>query len=132
MKFLITLMAMVCPIISYAELSIKENLNKAERSPLFQQKFSSSQISAKGLDTIKLHNGVDLQFKRYTDLTRLDQNEKFKPLLNTATVNQYLSAKPTYSENVLQLQDRLIVERTMKVSLKPGVCKQADIPISVN
>ncbi|WP_154221960.1 hypothetical protein [Marinicella rhabdoformis] len=132
MKYIITLMAMACPIISHAELSIKENLNEAERSPLFQQKFASSLISAKGLDTIKLHNGVDLQFKKYTDLTRLDQNEKFKPLLNQNTVNQYLRARPTYSENVLQLQDRLIVERTMKVSLKPGVCKQADIPVSVN
>lgn len=132
MKYVITLMAIICPLISSAELSIKENLNNAERSPLFQQKFSSAQISAKGLDTIKLHNGVQLQFKKYTDLTRLDQNEKFKPLLKTATVNQYLKTKPSYTENILQLQDRLIVERTMKVALKPGVCKQNNIPISVN
>jgi len=132
MKYLIMLMAMVCPFTSLAENSIKENIRSAERSLLFQQKFTSAQISAKGLDTIKLHNGVELQFKKYTELTRLDQNEKFRPLLNTATVNQYLRAKPTYTENVLQLQDRMIVERTMKVSLKSGVCQQANIPISVN
>lgn len=131
MKYLIILMAMICPFVNAAENSIKDNLRNAENSPLFQQKFSSNQISSKGLDNIKLHNGVELQFKKYTELTRLDQNEKFKPLMKISTVNQYLQGKPTYSENVLQLQDRLIIERTMKVSLQPGVCQQADIPISV-
>ncbi len=131
MKYLILLIAMIYPFVSSAENSIKENLMNAERSPLFQQKFTSAQISAKGLDKIKLHNGVELQFKKYTDLTRLDRNEKFKPLMNTSTVNQYLRSKPTYTENILQLQDRLIVERSMKVSMKKGVCKQRNLPISV-
>lgn len=132
MKYLIVLMAMVCPFVTVAENSIKDNLRNAEQSPLFQQKFSSTQITAKGLNTIKLHNGVELQFKKYTDLTRLDQNEKFKPLMNASTVNQYLRSKPTYTENILQLQDRLIVERNMKVSIKNGVCLQQNLPASVS
>jgi|GEM_PF-2154389 len=129
---LFTLLALVWPLMGTAENSIKDNLRNAERSPLFQQKFSSAQISTKGLDKIKLHNGVELQFKKYTELTRLDQSEKFKPLMKASTVNQYLRAKPTYNENILQLQDRLIVERNMKVSLKKGTCQQPNLPISVN
>ncbi len=132
MKYLITLLAMVSPMIATAENSIKNNIRLAEQSPLFQQKFSSAQISAKGLNQIKLHNGATLQFKKYTDLTRLDQNEKFKPLTNTRTVNRYLQSKPTYTENILQLQDRMIVERNMKVSLKNGVCKQQNLPVAVS
>ncbi|MGJ8662839.1 MAG: hypothetical protein ACSHWU_04265 [Marinicella sp.] len=132
MKNIITLMAMVCPMITLAENSIKDNLRNAERSPLFQQKFSSAQISAKGLDQINLYNGVSLQFKKYTELTRLDQHEKFKPLMNSSTANQYLKTQPTYTENILQLQDRMIVERSMQVSLKNGVCKQQRLPASVS
>ncbi len=130
-KFLILILAMSCPLLNAAENSTRDKLRNAERSPLFQQKYSSSQIAAKGLDQIKLHNGVELQFKKYIGLTRLDENEKFKPLLNTSTVNQYLSAKPTYTENILQFQDRLIVERSMKVSLKYGVCKRWDLAVGL-
>lgn len=132
MKYLIIIMTMIFPIVSPAQNSIKENLQDAERSPLFQQKFSSAKISAKGLDQIQLHNGVELQFKKYTDLTRLDQNEKFKPLMDTATANQYLRSKTSYTETVLQLQDRLIIERSMKVSMKKGVCQQQNLPVSVS
>lgn len=132
MKYLIIIMAIMFPIVSPAQSSIAENLMNAERSPLFQQKFSSDQISAKGLDRIELHNGVELQFKKYIILTRLDQNEKFKPLMDTAIVNQYLRSKPSYTENVLQLQDRLIIERSMKVSMKKGICQQKNLPASVN
>ena len=132
MKILMIIAALLCSFSANAENSIKEDLKKAQRSPLFQQKFSSAQISAKGLSNIRLHNGVELQFKKYTDLTRLDQNEKFKPLMNIATVNQYLHSRPTYTENILQLEDRLIVERSMKVSMKKGVCQQRNLPISVS
>lgn len=132
MKYPIILMTMMFPIVSSAQNSIEENLLNAERSPLFQQQFSSAQISAKGLDRIQLHNGVELQFKKYIDLTRLDQNEKFKPLMDNATVNQYMRSKPIYTENILQLQDRLIIERSMKISMKKGVCQQQNLPVSVN
>ena len=132
MKYLIIIIAVIFPLITVAENSIKENIRNAERSPLFQQKFNPSQISAKGLDEIKLHNGANLEFKKYTELTRLDQHEKFKPLMNTSNINQYLKGAPSYTENILQLEDRLIVERHMNVSLKSGVCKQQNLPDAVN
>lgn len=132
MKCMIMIMTMMFPIVSPAQNSIKEDVQDSEHSPLFQQKFPSAQISAKGLDQVHLHNGAELQFKKYTDLTRLDENEKFKPLMDAAITNQYLRSKPSYTETVLQFQDRLIVERSMKVSLKKGVCRQENLPVSVN
>lgn len=132
MKYLVLIMTLMFPIVSPAQNSIRDDVQAAERSPLFQQRFSSAQISARGLDNITLHNGVELHFKTYTDLTRLDQDAKFKPLMNTAIVNQYLRSKPTYTESILQLQDRLIVDRTMTVSMKRGTCQQRDLPVSVS
>ena len=132
MKYILIILTLACSFNTQAELNIKDNLRNAERSPLFQQKFPSAQISSKGLDIIKLHNGAEMQFHKYTQLTRLDENEKFKPLMKPSTVNQYLQSKPSYSENILQLEDRMIVERNMKVSMKKGVCKQRNLPVSVN
>lgn len=131
MKCLIMIMSMMFPIASPAQAGIEENLRNAERSPLFQDKFPSAAISAKGLDQIQLHNGVDLQFRKYAEMTRLDQNEKFKPLMDPATAAQYLRSKPSYTETVLQLQDRLIVDRVMKVSMKKGACQKQNLPSAV-
>lgn len=102
-------MTTMFPVVSRAQDSIRDDLQDAERSPLFQKKIPSDQISASGLDRVQLHSGVELEFKRYTSLTRLDQSEDFKPLMTAAIVNGYLRSAPGYTENVLQLQDRLIV-----------------------
>ena len=131
MKKIFILVAMAWSNFSYGVNSISDNLLEAERSPLFQQKFNSASIQAKGLRQITLHNGVKLEFKKYTELTRLDRNEKFQPLMNQRMVSRYLRSKPTYTENIIQLQDRLIVDRTMNVSMKKGVCKQTKLPLSV-
>ena len=117
---------------SAAADEIKNKLIQAESSPLFQQKFSSSEISAKNLDRVVMQNGAELNFKKYAALTRLDTNEKFEPLMNPQTVSRYLRSEPTYRENVIQMEDRLIVERTLLVEMKEDTCKKNSLPEAVD
>ena len=131
MKKVLILILFLWSCYGYTVNRIKDNLRAAESSVLFQQKFSSNQIQAKGLSQITLNNGVKLEFKKYTELTRLDKNIKFKPLMSQPIVRQYLQKMPSYTESILQLKDRLIIDRTMRVSMKKGVCKRAQLPDSV-
>ncbi len=131
MKKILILTLFLWSCYGYTVNRIKDNLRAAESSALFQQKFNSNQIQAKGLSQITLNNGVKLEFKKYTELTRLDKNVKFKPLMSQPIVRQYLQRMPRYTENILQLKDRLIIDRTMNVSMKKGVCKRAQLPDSV-
>src|SRR5690606_444189 len=125
-------MAMTFPLAGHAQVSTRNDVQDAERSPLFQRKFATDRISASGLDRVHLDNGVVLELKKYVDLTRLDRSGNFKSLMTAAVVDEYLRSTPGYVENVLQLQDRLIIERTMKVALKEGVCRRGNLPASVN
>ncbi|PHR61083.1 MAG: hypothetical protein COA43_05435 [Robiginitomaculum sp.] len=118
--------------IAVAADDIKNKLRAAERSPLFQQKFASSEITAKNLDRVVMQNGAELNFKKYTTLTRLDTSEKFQPLMNPQIVSRYLRSKPRYRENIIQMEDRLIVERTLDVEIKEGTCAKNGLPAAVD
>jgi len=118
--------------VAVAADDIKNKLRAAERSPLFKQKFASSEITAKNLDRVVMQNGAELNFKKYTTLTRLDTNEKFQPLMNPQIVSRYLRSKPNYSENIIEMEDRLIVERTLEVKIKEGTCAQSGLPAAVD
>lgn len=111
---------------------IKNKIHAAEQSPLFKQKFASSEITARNLDRVVMQNGAELNFKKYTALTRLDTNEKFLPLMNPQTVSRYLRSKPRYSENIIEMEDRLIVERTLDVEIKEGTCAENGLPAAVD
>ena len=124
-------MAMTFPLAGHAQVSTRNDVQDAERSPLFQRKFATDRISASGLDRVHLDNGVVLELGKYVNLTRLDRSGNFKSLMTAAVVDEYLRSTPGYVENVLQLQDRLIIERTMKVALKEGVCRRGNLPASV-
>jgi hypothetical protein len=118
--------------IAVAADDIKNKLRAAEQSPLFKQKFASSEITVRNLDRVVMQNGAELNFKKYTTLTRLDTNEKFEPLMNPQIVSRYLRSKPNYRENVIEMEDRLIVERTLDVEIKEGTCAESGLPDAVD
>ncbi|NOZ11935.1 MAG: hypothetical protein GXP09_12970 [Gammaproteobacteria bacterium] len=107
-------------------------LSNAKRSPMFVASFPSTQIQAKRLERIELRTGLQMNFKRYVDLTRLKSSPQFKPLYSPQIRGRYLKAAPRYSETITQLKDRLVVDRVLRITVKPGVCKKQRLPRSVS
>jgi hypothetical protein len=124
----LTTLALSTP--AYADM--KDRLRSAEASPLFQQAITPDQISAQGLSKIALHNGATLDFAKYVYLSRLDRSPRFRGLLESRSTKEFLAGSPRYEERILQLQDRLIVERTLSVSLREGACKGPKLPTAIS
>ncbi|NOZ10528.1 MAG: hypothetical protein GXP09_05785 [Gammaproteobacteria bacterium] len=135
--FLVCLLGMVYSTVSITvlaqiqTLSLSDEVRAATQSSLFRAQFNSSQVQARGLSTVQLKGGVTLNFKQYLNASNLRRTQ-FKPLYRPAVQNRFLTATPQYKENIVQLQDRLVVDRKLNVKLKPGVCQLKSVPLAIS
>ncbi|HRH81572.1 MAG TPA: hypothetical protein PLW81_11055 [Thiobacillaceae bacterium] len=114
-----------------ASKSVDEILLEAERSPLLRAKFPAAEAQRRGLGSIPLDTGVRLNFAAYLNTTSLKASSRFQPLFRPEVATVHLQAPPTYSETVTQLADRVLVDRKLTLKLKPGACRQANLPAFV-
>lgn len=104
----------------------------AKASPLYQRSLSRSELAPNGLETVEVANGTKMNFLRYVKGSALDVRPEYAPLFKSAMPAGVLEAAPTYKEVIHQLQDRLIVERTLVVPLADNACaKPKKLPKAV-
>lgn len=108
-----------------------DTIAAAKGSPLFRRELKRDQLQAAGLGQISLSPGVQLDLKGFVQATALDVRPEIVPLLDPKLPAGLLLAAPSYSEAILELEDRLVVDRKLTVTLAPGACNRADKPAAV-
>lgn len=114
-----------------AEKSVDEVLQEAERSPLLRAKFPAAEVQRRGLGTIQLDRGVRLNLAAYLNATSLKANSRYQPLFRPEVATAYLKTPARDSETVIQMKDRVLVDRRITFKLKPGICRQANLPAHI-
>lgn len=108
-----------------------ETVAAAKASPLLRKELRRDQLQAAGLATITPTPGVTMDFQAWVRDTALDTRPELAPLLDPKLPKGLLSAAPVYAETILELEDRLVVERKLTVPLAAGACARADKPAAV-
>lgn len=108
-----------------------ELLRSARQSPLFEAEIPATQLRAQGLARIQLGESVYLDLDRYVKQSRLTAQPALKRLLQPSIQQRFLTAKPTYDETILKLQDRIVIERKLTVPIKPGACAAGAAPDAI-
>lgn len=114
-----------------AEKSVDEVLQEAERSSLLRAKFPAAEVQRRGLGTIQLDRGVRLNLAAYLNATSLKANSRYQPLFRPEVATAYLRTPARDSETVIQMKDRVLVDRRITFKLKPGICRQANLPAHI-
>ncbi len=119
------------PVQAQSPKTAADTARAARESPLFRAEFPAAQAQQRGLATVTLDNGMQLNVAHYLQTSSLRAQAGTQKLFVPATQARYLRAAPEYKETVTQLTDRLVVHRRLTVSLKPGVCAQKNLPPDV-
>lgn len=111
-------------------LSNAELVTAARRSPLFRRTWQPGELRRSNVGKLRIVAGVEMDFDRYVAETSLPRQPKLAGLFDGKAAG-LLTGKPEYQETVLELQDRLIVDRRVSVSLAAGACAKAGLPPAV-
>jgi len=84
-----------------------------------------------GFGELTVSPGVQLDVQGFVKATALDARPELAPLMDPKLPAGLLSGAPTYSETILELEDRLVVDRKLTVTLAPGACDQPGKPQAV-
>jgi len=114
------------------ESKSEKMVRSARASGLFKSEFRPSEIQSRGLTKVKLQNGINLDLKKYLDSSRLKNDDNLRPLFTANIQQRFLVKEPKYSEKIIQLSDRLVINRKLVIKLKPGVSKQGNLPRAIN
>jgi len=114
------------------ESKSEKMVRSARASGLFKSEFRPSEIQSRGLTKVKLQNGINLDLKKYLDSSRLKNDDNLRPLFTANIQQRFLVKEPKYSEKIIQLSDRLVINRKLVIKLKPGVSKQGNLPSAIN
>ncbi|MBT6048273.1 MAG: hypothetical protein HOG49_15835, partial [Candidatus Scalindua sp.] len=114
------------------ESKSEKMVRSAKASGLFKSEFRPSEIQSRGLTKVKLQNGINLDLKKYLDSSRLKNDDNLRPLFTDNIQQRFLTKAPQYSEKIIQLSDRLVINRKLVIKLKPGVSKQGNLPSAIN
>jgi hypothetical protein len=107
-------------------------VKNAKASPLYQRSMTRGELKANGLETVSVANGTKMKFLKYVKGSALDVRPEFAPLFKPGLPAGVLDGTPTYKETIHQLEDRLIIDRTLVVPLADGACdKPGKLPKSV-
>ncbi|NOZ09981.1 MAG: hypothetical protein GXP09_02870 [Gammaproteobacteria bacterium] len=113
-------------------VTLPQMVQSAKNSPLFRAELTPAQLKSRGLETIQLQKGIQLNVKQYLNNSRLKNTVKIRPLFKRNIQLRFLKAKPSYTEKIIQLSDRLIINRTVKIKLKPGACGMKKKPAAIS
>src|SRR5688572_25961734 len=110
----------------------KKMIKDAKASPFYKRSMSRDQIKANGLEKVQVANGTTMNFLKYVKGSALDARPELAPLFKPDFPAGVLDGTPKYSEVIHELEDRLIIERTITVPLADGACdKPNKIPKAV-
>ena len=118
-------------IASAKEASTEEIVAAARASKLFKRELLRDQLQAAGLGELTMSAGVKMDFPRWVRETALDARPETAPLFDPKLPAGLLKGAPVYSEKIYELEDRLVVDRKLTVTLAPGACEQANKPQAV-
>ncbi len=108
-----------------------ETVAAAKASKLFKRELKRDQLQAAGLGQITLSPGVQLDVQGFVQATALDARPEITPLLDPKLPAGLLRGAPIYREAILELEDRLVVDRKLTIDLAPGACARADKPAAI-
>lgn len=103
----------------------------AHKSPLYRRTLVRSGLNKAGLAKIDAGGGVTIDFARYVTKSALDQRPELRGLAAKKLRGTFITAKPSYSETIVELQDRMIVDRKLEVTLTPGACSKPQRPKAI-
>ncbi len=125
--------ALVLPDLAAAKgPSPEEIVAAAKTSPLFRRALKRTQLAAAGLSTLEVAPGVKMSFAQYVEATALDRRPELAPLFDPKLRPEVLEKAPAYTESILELQDRLVIDRTLKIPLTAGACSRRSLPAAVD
>lgn len=106
-------------------------VSAAKKSKLFKRTLERRGIVKAGLAKVSPAPGVEMDFLRYVKATALTARPELKPLMKKSLHGAYLDGRPQYKETIIELTDRLVVDRTLVVKIKPGMCDGKTLPKEV-
>jgi hypothetical protein len=104
---------------------------QAKASPLFRASVARADLAKRNLATIEVSPGIRMDFQGYVAATALDKRADLAPLFDATTRAGWLTAAPTYTETVHELEDRVLVERRITIPLAADACSKAGKPQAV-
>lgn len=123
--------ALGVPATASAAPTNEETVAAAKASPLYRRELKRDQLQAAGLAQISPSAGVVMDFQGWVRDTALDVRPDLAPLLDAKLPAGFLKSNPLYRESILELEDRLVVDRKLTVALAPGACARVDKPKAV-
>lgn len=123
--------ALGLPAIAAAAPTNEETIAAAKGSQLFRRELKRDQLQAAGLSQISPSAGVTMDFHGWVRDTALDTRPDLAPLLDPKQTAGLVQSNPIYRESILELEDRLVVDRKLTVALAPGACKAVNKPGAV-
>jgi hypothetical protein len=108
-----------------------ETVSAAKSSKLYKRQLRRADITKTGLKTIAVSPGVDMDFQHYVTATALDRRPELAPLFDPKLPAGFLARSPKYEETIHELEDRLIVDRKMTVTLADGACSKSSLPKAI-
>ncbi|HWB78895.1 MAG TPA: hypothetical protein VG755_28230 [Nannocystaceae bacterium] len=130
---MLVLAALLCPALAQAA-EPRDNAKlvaDAKASPLFKKSIKRNALKKHKLESVTVAAGVNMDLRRYLRETALDTQPELKPLLDPALRPDALTGAPTYVEDVLVLEDRLVIDRRLTVPLAPGACTKPVVPDAI-
>src|SRR5687768_11232597 len=104
---------------------------QAKASPLFRASVRRTDLAKRNLATVDVSAGIKMDFQKYVRDTALDKRPELAPLFDATTRAGWLTAAPTYTETVHELEDRLIVERRVTIPLAADACSKTGQPKAI-
>lgn len=125
-------LTLLAPGLAHAEpASNAQRIADAKASPSFRKVVKRAGLKKAGLETVQVAPGITMDVRRYVRETGLDAQPMLKPLLDPKLRHEHLTAAPSYAEEILVLDDRLVVDRRLTVPLAPGACAKPALPAEI-
>lgn len=103
-------------------------LADARASGSFLRELTGDDIRVADVRVVVSRGGSELRLADYVDATSLPRMERTRALFVPENAGRYLAARPRYGERVVELDDRLVVERVAEVDLADGACDDSSAP----
>lgn len=124
-------LALAPSLASAAPRTNAETVAEAKASPLFKREVRRAALQRNGLLKIQLQSGVEMDLREYVRATGLDAVPQTEPLFDPKLAPTWLSRAPTYSEQIIVLTDRIVVDRRLTVPLVAGACDDGAAPAAI-
>lgn len=104
-----------------AAAPMDEILSKIETSNRFVSKTSVNQLRSRGLDRVMVAPGTIVDVETYVKATQMPSLAHFAPAFSRGAMG--LEKPPAYTEEIYQLDDRIIIDRTLDITYDPEICR---------